>query len=149
MMQFVSVWIPTPGGLRCTDCDAEFKVGEACACESDPGSGATLVSMEIDATGTGEDVEPLLTHSGRMQRLAALAVEVRDAEGHIDVKRAEAELKIVRTIASEQEKAEDVARIQAVEGKLATLEEALNQTRGFAAREDRAVIPPEQGEEHN
>lgn len=144
------MWIPTPSGLRCDECETEFPVGASCAC--DPGAvSATLLSVEVDATGTNEPLDQLLTHSGRLERLAALASEVRVAEGHVEIKRAECELKLVRAIVEMQEKHEDAARIVAVEAKLAALDEALNQTRGFAAREDRAVIPPaqQQGEEHN
>lgn len=72
--------------------------------------------------------------------MAELAHEVRAAGQSLAVKRAEAELKILRAIVEVATRNETAARLRNVEGKLADLENALAHARGFAGRLDQSPM---------
>jgi len=124
--------------MSCQDCGATFPVGGEITCSCDADALPTVVVGD----DYDDDDEPLLTERGQRLRLADLANKVRVASDTLDVKKVEAELKIIRCLMDATDRRGDRQKLDDIEHRLAKLDSVLAQAQGSAGRADRVPTPP-------
>ena len=130
--------------MRCADCGAVFPVGGEVTCSCDPDAGT---AVPVAAPAWDDADEPLLTDRGQRLRLADLANKVRIASDSLDVKKVEAELKIIRTLMDATGRDGARQKLDDIEHRLAKLDSLLAQAQGSAGRADHVPEPPLEPEE--
>ena len=132
-------WTQRGAKISCSTCGKKFAVGASCDCAPDETAEIAAVADcddEIDPS-----VRHLMTGRGRERELASIFGKLEHAVDHIDIKRAEAQLKCLRGIHELQRERESTEQLLDLQRQLDELRTAVAGARGGAQREHVAAAP--------